>query len=187
MNVMHQQTWTRDSFIDWVECQEAPYEFDGIAPIPMNGGTFNHALIGQNIVFSLRTRLAGRGLVVFGAGAGIATSGGAVRFPDAFVTATKPAGSTRLMPGAIVAFEVISPSTQRTDRMLKPREYGAVPSLRHYVIVEQAFVGLSAYSRPDADTPWTMEAIAEIEAALPLPALGTSLPLREIYDGVDLP
>ncbi len=184
---MLQPPWTQDSFLDWVERQEAPYEFDGVQPVPMNGGTFTHALMGRNILIALHARLASRDLIVLGAGAGIATGGGGVRFPDAFVIATKPAAKARLMPDAVAAFEVVSPSSERTDRLLEPRDYAAVPSLRHYVVVEQAFIGLSLYSRAGPEAPWTVETITELDASLVLPALGIELPVREVYDGVELP
>ena len=110
-----------------------------------------------------------------------------MRFPDAVVITTKPAAKVRLMPAAVVAFEVVSPSSERTARLLKPQDYAAVSSIRHYVIVEQAFVGVVVYSRAEANAPWTAQTITELDQAVPLPALGIEVPLQDIYRGIELP
>ena len=66
---------TREQFLDWVERQEAPYEFDGFEPVAMNGSTVNHSRIAQNTYFALRTRLQGSGYEVLGPNVGVGRSG----------------------------------------------------------------------------------------------------------------
>lgn len=60
----------------------------------------------------------------------IATVGSTMRCPGALVTRTKPAGADLLVSDPVVVFEVLSPSSGRVDRILKVREYAAVPSIR---------------------------------------------------------
>ncbi len=45
------------------------------------------------------------------------------------------------MPGVIVVFEVLSPTSGRTDRIIKLREYQAVASIKRYVILDYGSVG----------------------------------------------
>src|ERR1019366_4941164 len=103
--------------------------------------------IAQNISFALRMRLKGTGCETLGPDAGVATIGDAVRYPDALVTCTKGPGTDRVVPGVVVVFEVLSPTSGRTDRIDKLREYQAVPSIRRYIILEHTSVGLAVYAR----------------------------------------
>ncbi len=141
---------TRDEFLDWVQAQEGRYEFDGFQPVAIPGSTADHSQICQNIWFALRTRLRGSGCIVLGAGAGLATVGDAVRYPDALVTCAKPPGSALLVPGVVVVFEVLSPTSGHADRIDKLREYRAVLSIRRYVIVEHLTPALLCSRGPKA-------------------------------------
>ncbi len=186
MNVaLRQPLMTRDQFLDWAQAQEGRYEFDGFQPVAMTGGSNNYSATCQNIWFALRTRLRGTGCEVLGPDAGLATVGDAVRYPDALVTCAKVPGTARLVPGAVVVFEVVSPTSGRTDRIDKLREYRAVPSIRRYVILEHLSAGLTSFSRNDGTANWTAIALTEDET-LDLPELGIAVPVQEFYEGVDL-
>ncbi len=68
-----------------------------------------------------------------------------------------------------VVFEVLSPSTTKTDRIEKAREYEATSSVQHYVMLEQDSPHAVVYSR-DGDR-WTHD-ILLADAKLALPAVG---------------
>jgi hypothetical protein len=121
--------WTQEQFFAWDGHQDGQYEFDGFRPVAMTGGTVNHAIITQNVAAALRGRLRGSGCGAFGPDVGIETIGSAVRYPDALVTCAKVDGTALTVPGAVVVFEVLSPSSGRTDRIVKLREYAAVASV----------------------------------------------------------
>ena len=53
-----------------------------------------------------------------------------MRCPDALITRTKPPGADLLVPDPVAVFEVLSPSSGQVDRIVKVREYAAVPSIR---------------------------------------------------------
>ena len=74
---------SREEFFAWAELQDARYEFDGFEPVAMVGGSLNHSQICQNLYAALRSRLRGTGCRLYGPDAGVATSGNAVRYPDA--------------------------------------------------------------------------------------------------------
>lgn len=186
---------TRDEFLDWVQTQELRYEFDGVQPVPMfdpsepvamSGATANHEQTCQNIYFALRTHLSGTGCRQLGPNAGVATVGAQVRFPDALVTCTRFPGAELLMPGVVVVFEVLSPTSGRMDRIVKVQEYRAVPSIRRYVILEQLFVGLTVFERADERAVWTGSALAAGDV-LRMSEIGIEVPVDEFYESVDLP
>jgi Uma2 family endonuclease len=176
---------TREAFFDWAEAQDLRYEYNGTEAVAMTGGTRKHSRLCQNLWFALRTRLNGTGFEVLGPDAGLATIGNAVRYPDALVTNTPGPGEDRVVPGAIVVFEVVSSTSERTDRFVKLLEYRAVESIRRYVIVESNFAGASVYVRCAPEAEWRATVVAAVAGSLELPELGVTLPLAELYDGVD--
>jgi hypothetical protein len=54
----------------------------------------------------------------------------------------------------VAVSEIISTSTVRTDRIVKVREYAAVPSIRRYVVVESTWVGVSVLEGGTQDEVW---------------------------------
>ena len=176
---------SRQAFFGWAESQDARYEFDGAHPVAMTGGTVNHSRIAQNIHAALRARLRGSSCEPLGPDAGVATIGDAVRYPDALVTCSPVQGSARLVPGVVVVFEVLSPTSGRMDRIDKVREYRAVDSIRRYVIVEHTSVGLTVFERDNASDAWTAGTLTRGEV-LRLPEIGVEIPVEEFYDNVDV-
>jgi Uma2 family endonuclease len=176
---------TREEFLDWAEAQDQRYEFDGFRPVAMTGGTRNHSQIIQNINFALRSRLRGTGGGPLGPDAGVATIGDAVRYPDALVTCTKGPGVDRVIPGVVIVFEALSPTSGRTDRIEKLREYLAVPSILRYVILEHTSVGLTVHARSKGEDPWTATALTGGDI-LRTPEIGIEMPISEFYEDTDI-
>lgn len=183
MNVALRKAWTQQEFFDWAQAQEGRYEFDGLRPVAMTGGTVNHSRIIRNLNFALRTRLRGGACEPLGPDAGIQTWQDTVRYPDVLVTCSKPAGNVRIIAEAVAVFEVLSPSSERTDRIIKVREYAAVPSIRRYVILESTSIGLTVMTRDGAEEPWRVSVLTEGEI-LHLPEIGIEIPLSEIYEDI---
>ncbi len=176
---------TQARFFDWAQAREERHEFDGFEPVAMTGGTFTHSRIAQNLYFALRRRLDGGACQSLGPDAGLATIGDIVRYPDALITRVKIKGDARLIPGVIVVFEVVSPTSEHIDRIVKLREYAAVSSILRYVILESANVGLTVLERLAGDRKWTATALT-VEDSLTLPEAGIAFPVAELYEGGDL-
>jgi Uma2 family endonuclease len=81
----------------------------------------------------------------------------------------------------VVIFEVLSPSTAATDRITKAREYKAMPSVQHYVMIEQDSIGATVYTRANGD--WRHQILIE-DSLLALPEIGVELALAELYEGL---
>jgi Uma2 family endonuclease len=108
MNVALSKPWTADQFLAWAARQEERYEFDGIRPVAMTGGTANHSRITTNIHAALRSRLRGTPCSYFGPDLGVRTAGDKVRYPDALITCAKFPGTEQIAPDVVVVFEVLS-------------------------------------------------------------------------------
>jgi Uma2 family endonuclease len=173
---------TLDEFLAWEERQELRYEFDGFAPVAMTGGTQEHNGISFNLTGMLRERLRGKQCRAYGSDMKIEVAG-RIRYPDALVVCREYPRGTTVYPDPVVVFEVISPSTARTDRILKNQEYRDTPSVRYYVMLEQDFAGAMVFSRSDAK--WVGVLVAG-DGIISLPEIGVELPMAELYEGVAL-
>jgi Uma2 family endonuclease len=76
---------------------------------------------------------------------------------------------------------LLSPTTQRHDRIAKWREYQRIPSLQHFVLVEQAERRIEVYSR--TETGWALASVEPPHDAIALKAVGATLSLEAIYEG----
>lgn len=176
------QPMTVDAFLAWEERQELRHEFDGIAPLAMTGGTFEHDAIQVNLICVLANRLAGTPCRVHGNSIKVQVMD-SVRYPDAFVTCDPiPRGAT-LLRDPVVVFEVLSRGTARTDRMVKNRDYASTASVRRYVMLEQGTVGATMFER--AGEEWIGRILSEGDV-IAMPEIGIAVPLAELYEGVDV-
>jgi Uma2 family endonuclease len=175
---------TPDAFLDWAEAQPERHEFDGTRAVAMVGGTVNHIRIARNILIALTARLRGTACEAFGADAGILTVNSAIRYPDALVTCTRQSGSARLIADPVIVFQVLSPTSGATDRIIKLREYAAVARIRRHVILEFTSPSATVLARPSAADPWTATALTA-EDILALPEISKDIPMAACYLDVE--
>ncbi len=152
---------TLEDFLAWEDRQPSRHEFDGVRAIAMTGGTVNHAAIQINLATAMNTRLRGRPCRFFGNDLKIAVAG-RVRYPDGFVVCSPVQADSTVVTEPVVIFEVLSDSTSRTDLITKNDEYANTPSVKRYVLLVA-------------------------DSVLRMPEIGVEFPLKELYEGVDLP
>lgn len=172
---------TLAEFLEWEERQPLRYEFDGVGPVAMTGGTAGHADIQANMAASLRTRLRGKPCRYYGSDLKFQVAEGHVRYPDGMVVCSAIDRTSTVIFDPVIVFEVLSPSTTREDRIVKAREYQATPSVQRYVMLEQDGVSATVYAR--SGKTWTHE-ILVANSILALPEIDVSLPLAELYEGL---
>ena len=168
-------------FLAWEEAQELRWEFDGLAPVAMTGGTVAHEIIQLNLVAALNSRLRGTPCRAYGSNLKIRVAD-RIRYPDAFVACTPADPRATVVDDPVVVFEVLSPSTARTDRVEKMHEYWETPSIRRYALIEQDAVSAMSFARGDGS--WSGRVLWP-GSVLALPEIGVELPLDELYEGLD--
>jgi Uma2 family endonuclease len=182
MSIALEKPMTLVEFLDWEERQELRYEFDGFQPLAMTGGTLRHEAIGGTLRSLLHQRLRGNPCRPWGPNSKIEVQG-RIRYPDASVSCTRGRPGDTIVPAPVVVFEILSPSTSRTDRIEKLREYQATPSVQRYVILEQDSIAAMVFARHGDD--WIGAALTEADI-LQMPEIGIDLALAEIYADADL-
>jgi len=181
MNLALHKPMTLAEFLEWEERQPMRYEFDGVGPVAMTGGTAGHADVQRNLAIAVGGRLRGKPCRFYGSDLKFQVAEGQVRYPDGMVVCSPVDRTATVIYDPVIVFEVLSPSTTRDDRIVKAREYQAAPSVQRYVMLEQDAVGATVYAR--SGNAWTHE-ILVADSILALPEIGVSLPLAELYEGV---
>jgi Uma2 family endonuclease len=181
MNLALRKPMTLAEFLEWEERQPLRYEFDGIRPVAMTGGTRAHARVQRNLAISIGGRLRGKPCEFLGSDLKIKTSEDHIRYPDGIVTCSPGDNASTTVSDPVVIFEVLSPSTAANDRIVKAREYQSTPSAQRYVMLEQDGVSATVYVR--SGDAWTHE-ILIADSKLSLPEIGVELPLAELYEGI---
>lgn len=149
----------------------------------MTGGTLRHGAIQANLVIALGVRLRGTPCRPFGDGTKIETDG-SIRYPDAFVRCNRPIDDNTIADEPVVVFEILSPSTGRTDRIIKNGEYRNTPSIQRYVILEQTSQAATVFERQGDD--WIGHLLTG-NATLDMPEIGIVIPLAELCEGIAFP
>ena len=181
MSVAVRKPMTLAEFLEWEERQPLRYEFDGVGPVAMTGGTAGHSTIQGNLAIAFGGRLRGKPCRFYGSDLKFQVAEGHVRYPDGMVVCSTVGRTATVVFDPVVVFEVLSPSTASNDRIAKAREYQATASVQRYVMLEQDGVGATIYARL-GDT-WTHE-ILIANSILSLPEIGVELPLAELYEGI---
>ena len=182
MSTAMRQPMTVEAFLEWEEGQPTRYEFDGFHVFAMTGGSADHATVQVNLISELGFRLRGKPCRAFGSELKILAAG-SVRYPDAFVVCSPVPGKATLVTDPVVVFEILSPSTSSVDRIIKNQEYRDTPSIQRYVILEQDRQATTVFNRDHGD--WAGHVITG-DTELAMPEIGISIPLSELYAGVEL-
>jgi Uma2 family endonuclease len=182
-----ERPWTLDEFFAWQQCQTDRYELVNGYPVRMMAGAKNvHDDIVVNVLAELRSQLRGSGCRPFTGDGAVETFPGQIRRPDVGVDCGRrdPDGYKAETPRLVM--EVLSPSTRDFDSIRKLEEYKSVGSLDYVLFVEPNEPFVSFWSRDEA-AEWREARVTSLEETVDLPAIGASLAMSAIYDGVAFP
>src|SRR5271155_4233204 len=162
MNLAVRKPMSLAEFLEWEDRQELRYEFDGVEPSAMTGGTVAHATIQGNLAVAIGGRLRGRPCRFYGSDLKIRVADDHIRYPDGMVVCSRVDQTAK-------------------DRIVKAREYQATPSVKRYVMLEQERIGATVLVR--AQDGWSA-LILKDDDALDMPEIGLAIPLAEFYEGL---
>lgn len=171
---------TLAGFLDWERHQPFRYEWDGVQPVAMTGGSFAHTEIATRLSDALRAALRGTSCTVVRADLKVMTANRSrARYPDLVVTCSPVGPRDSEVPEPLVVVEVLSETTAAADRGAKRAEYAALPSVRRYVMLDQE-EPLALVCDRDGGFAERVE-----RATLAFPELGwVEVPLAALYEGL---
>ncbi|CAN5250333.1 Uma2 family endonuclease [soil metagenome] len=149
----------------------------------MAGTTIEHGRIVTNIVATLVQQLRGGPCDVFSNDIKVHIKTDVAQFyyyPDVVVDCGNPAPESLFAKEPRAIFEVLSPDTERIDRVEKLRNYQGIPTLDLYALVDQHHMAVTLYRR--AESGWAREFLFQKDHAVALPSAGFELPLAAIYE-----
>ena len=155
-------------------------------------GTTTHALIVLNIGGEIRQRLKGNPCAAYDSNQRLKVLATGLRcYPDVSVYCGKmeydPEDSQRdTATNPTILFEVLSESTEKYDRGMKPLNYRRIKSLKAYVLISQDQPLVEVFERQQNNT-WLLREESRLDASVNLPGAEIALPLAEIYDRVVFP
>lgn len=181
-------TVSLDDFVAALEASETGLEFVDGQIVALAGTSLEHALIAQQIAWTLGNQLRGRPCQVVSQGTLVTPRVGDNAFlPDVVVFCggaqrERVRGSDLLLNPTLIV-EVLSPSTAGYDHVTKGENYRRISSLQDYLLVSQDKPRIQQYTR-HGEGFWLLKETMGLEAVVRLETLNVSLALAEIYEGV---
>jgi len=148
----------------------------------MAGGTPRHGRLAANFSGELRTALSGRPCVVYGSDVRIRIEAtGRSTYPDLSVICGRDqiaSDDKDALTNPVVIVEVLSETTERSDRGEKFAHYQRLPSLQEYVLVDQASPRIEVFHRQG--NTWVLS-IFESASTVRLESVGAEIPVDTVY------
>lgn len=154
----------------------------------MSGGSRAHSLIAGNIVTALNIHFKGRSCEVHGSDMRVKVSEtGLYTYPDASAFCGEGEFEdkhvdTLLNPQLIV--EVLSPTTEKYDRIGKFAQYRTISSLQEYVLIAQDRVYIERCRRHAGDE-FLSRIYLDLDDVVELESVGATLSVRDVYARVE--
>jgi Uma2 family endonuclease len=162
--------------------------FDGDI-VAMSGGSMRHSGLKINLAGEVRDALRGTQCRAFDSDLRVRVSPRMYTYSDLTVVCGKPMLADErqdILLNPKVIFEVLSPSTEFYDRVVKFRHYREIESLTDYVLLDQEQARIEQFTRGDAHV-WTFHDYKAATETLLIESIGVSIPIARIYDGLEFP
>jgi Uma2 family endonuclease len=169
---------TFEQFLAAEQISERRHEFVGGRVYVMAGGSERHDLLAGLVYEALATGARASGCRPFIANRMIKTSAAAY-YPDVMICCG-PAGDRLFETDATLIVEVLSSSTEQTDRREKAAAYAGLPSLRLYLLVDQVQRRVEVADVVDGQLTWRAFGPESV-----IPTRYGDINVDVLYDGLD--
>jgi Uma2 family endonuclease len=195
---------TGDEFLLWCLTQEDKYELVDGVPVAMwqppsaaakvaggsvssvtgmAGASRRHDRITSNVIVSIGSQLRGTGCWAATSDTALRTKIKRIRRPDVTVECSPPDDATYEAQNPVATFEVLSPTTERTDKQVKLPEYMGHPKLRTIVLIDPKSMSVQVYERA-ADGDWLGRRLTTPTDEILIAGTSAKLTLADIYEDV---
>lgn len=173
---------TLEEYLEFEEASPERHEFVAGEVFVMAGVTKRHNTISGNIVSLLHAAAKGGRCHVYFEAVKLRAAEDVIYYPDVMVICDDSDMESAIARDPCLVVEITSPSTARIDRREKLEMYRRIPSLKAYVIVEQAWRRVDRHWR-DGTGEWQRDELVG-EGTISVPCPETTLTLDEIYEGL---
>ena len=176
---------TVEEYLNLEQDAEIRHEYVARQIYAMAGASEAHNLIVGNIFALLRPHLRGSSCRTFVSDMKVKVKmqqADIFYYPDLLVTCDPNDNKKYFKTSPSLIVEVLSDSTQTTDRREKRINYQSLDSLQEYVLVSQDEIKVEIYRR-DKNNNWTVETLDK-DDDLQLNSVGLTLTMADIYEDV---
>ncbi len=177
---------TIDEFLDLYSGEEARWELVRGVPVMMASASRAHNRVVRNLISALHVRLRGTRCEAMPSDMGLETAENSYRLPDVGIYCDprdlESEGDPSRLEFPKVLFEVTSPGTTRSDRMVKLVEYQALASVDTVVFVHPQMRTLTVFERMEDGAFRNVTSLPGTPLVLRDPAL--TIPADDIFEGV---
>ncbi len=176
---------TVEEYLELEQDAEVRHEYVAGQIFAMAGASEAHNLIVTNLVAILRPHLRGSSCRTFVSDMKVKVKtqqADIFYYPDLLVTCDPNDNKKYFKTNPSFIVEVLSNSTETTDRREKRINYQTIESLQEYVLVSQDEIKVEIY-RKDNKGNWTVETLSK-DDNLSLDSVGLTLTMTDIYEDV---
>ena len=175
-----------DEYLAWENAQPTRNEFHCGVVRPTGDMTRREAIAGNNLARHLGNRLSTHPCQVFAYSMKVQIGDDTILYPDVLVTCDQEDLRTDMIfKSPLLVVELVSPSSQAYDRSQKFALYRRLTSLQEYVLVDPETRRVEAFRRTP-DNQWLFVDMSA-EPAVHLASVEQSIPLADVFDGIDPP
>ena len=177
-------TW--ESYLEVEAAADLRYEYHDGTIVSMAGATNRHNEIATNCTYLLKPIARKKGCKAYAMEVRLFRyQSKRYLYPDGMLTCQPlDLQSKNGVRNPLVLIEVLSDSSRESDRSFKLREYLKLPSLRHYLIIEQKHCEVQHFRRRE-DESWEFLFYEEMDQQIDLSELDLRIPLTALYEGVE--
>ncbi len=190
---------TAEEFLVWCLDQDERYELVDGVPVAMRptagragtpaqamaGASRSHDRITSNIIVAIGSQLRDGPCWAATSDTALRTKIKRIRRPDVTVECAPPDAQTYEAQNPVAAFEVLSPTTERTDKMTKLPEYMRHPTLKTIALIEPEKMDVLIYQR-DENGEWQGKRFKLPTDEIEIAGTAAKVSLAEIYSGVPM-
>src|SRR5437868_7807482 len=148
------------------------------------GGSPDHSIIIANLTATIKGPLKGSQCRVYNSDVQLQLSAKRYVFPDITVSCDqRDRNQKETIRYPCVVVEVLSPTTEATDRGKKAAYYRACSTIQEYIMVDSTEVLVEVHRREEER--WTINTFEPGETII-LESLGIRFPIEEAYEGTSL-
>ncbi|WP_019505272.1 Uma2 family endonuclease [Pleurocapsa sp. PCC 7319] len=176
---------TIEEYLNLEQDAEIRHEYVAGQIYAMAGASEAHNLIVGNIFALLRPHLRGSYCRAFVSDMKVkvkAQKADIFYYPDLLVTCDPNDNKKYFKTNPNLIVEVLSDSTETTDKREKRINYQTIDSLKEYVLVSQDKIKVEIY-RQDNNGNWTVEILSK-DDKLSLDSVGLTLTMADIYEDI---
>ena len=190
MQAIAERYVTEAEYWEWEQSSPIKHEYFDGRLYAMSGGSNKHATLCLNAGATLRGLLRGKPCRAVGSEQRVKIEAtGLESYP--YVAVHCPpfrfmGSQNEVLLNPTVIVEVLAPSTAGFDRGKKYEHYKQIETLRDYLLVSQDSVHVDHYHRLE-NGDWLLQTSIRMGDILTLEAIGCTLPLRDVYEDIEVP